>query len=351
MSRLRRASDKTRRDVEAFLAETYPSATAETRLHALICWVYHAPLFESRGSKEVVAAKAAARGVTYAKLRQIVAGDLDGIKWWALEAVLVACGASQADLEVAHDLYDQVRPSTTTIPGSPWTDPAGDGGAQVRLPGDRRSRTRPSDPPAFMWVEPELDPAPGPAWPISPMAGLTGTGTAAGPRPVPAAESPGEVQGEISGEARADDAPPRCGENVPDCVLAAGDAAPVPHQTTEPKEEAPSAPPGPRRQGARKASAPDPYTAADCVEFVALMKKYRVFKGEPPLREMVKVCSRHPKVKRTYSYATFSTIGKNGKLPKREVVCAYIAGCGGSDTEIDQWVRAHTQLSIEQDGA
>lgn len=110
-------------------------------------------------------------------------------------------------------------------------------------------------------------------------------------------------------------------------------------------------PPRPHEeQGGPWVRPPDPATATDHVEFVTQMKAFRVYKGERPLRDMAKVCARHPRVDRPYSYASFSTIGSNGKLPKRELVCAYIAGCGGTDAEIEQWVQAHTRLCLADPG-
>ncbi|NUP34970.1 MAG: hypothetical protein HOU01_25140 [Streptomycetaceae bacterium] len=95
----------------------------------------------------------------------------------------------------------------------------------------------------------------------------------------------------------------------------------------------------------------DPWTAGDPRAFVALMQKFRVLKGERPYREMAKVCAKHPAVRRPYAYASFCTIAKSGKLPRRDLVCAYIAGAGGSDDEIDQWLKAHARLAVRSSGA
>ncbi|TDD86370.1 hypothetical protein, partial [Actinomadura rubrisoli] len=127
MSPIRRGHEKkTRHDVEAFLEETYPGADAETRLHALLCWVYHAPLFACRGSREAVSSKAEAKGVTPAEFSQIITGDLTGIGWWALEAVLISCGAMKADIEVALALYEQITRPAGSLGPALGTDAAED---------------------------------------------------------------------------------------------------------------------------------------------------------------------------------------------------------------------------------
>ncbi|MEV0660446.1 hypothetical protein AB0I58_03485, partial [Spirillospora sp. NPDC050365] len=232
MSPLLRAPDKTPRDIEVFLEETHPGADARTRLHTLICCLYHAPLFEARGSRQAVADRAAARGVTSAKLRQIVAGDLSGIKWSALEAVLAACGAFQAHIEVAQNLYNQVQavdPHTVPpVKAASWTDPLDDW-APVRLPRQASSsspdssrtdtsrtdssrtdssRTEPVGPPP--WTRP--DEVPRPDAPDTPDA----------------PETPDEPEEEApSGPAHAmtpagPETPVRCGADVPGCIVAAG---------------------------------------------------------------------------------------------------------------------------------
>ncbi|NDU74183.1 hypothetical protein GWI34_16295 [Actinomadura sp. DSM 109109] len=304
MSRLLRASDRTPGEIETFLAETYPGADARTRLHALICWSYHAPLFEGRGGRQAVAGRAAARGVTPAKLRQIVAGDLAGITWPALDAVLAACGAPRAETEVAQRLFNEVQAvDPGTIPpvkAAAWTDPLDDW-APVQFP--RRSEQ--------VW-----------AW-------------------------PGEQEPDTPAEPSPCTAPPvRCGPDVPGCVAAAGGAGPDESLADEARpvddEAAGTA-------GHADASV-DPWTAGDPEAFVALMRKFRLLKGERPYRVMASVCARHPAVERPYAYASFWAIGKSGKLPRRDLVCAYIAGAGGTDAEIDEWLKARARLAIQPPG-
>lgn len=361
MSRLLRAPGKSPRDVEAFLAETHPGADAHTRLHALICCLYHAPLFEGRGSRQTVAGKAAARGVTSAKLRQIVAGDLAGITWSALEAVLTACGAFQADIAVAQELFNQVQTADPhTIPpakAAPRVDPLDDW-APVQPPRrPRSSRTEPTGPPPWAWPEENPRPdTPAEAVPSGPAPARTSVPTSDPAQDTaPDAESTG-TGSTGSGDASAGSSV-RCGPDVPGCIAAGGTTAGGADVECQDATEAatPAAQAPVSSAGTEKADHAeievDPWTAGDPGGFVALMRKFRLLKGERPYREMAKVCARHPAVPRPYAFASFCTIGKNGKLPRHDLVRAYIAGAGGTDAEIDQWLKAHARLAIRPGGA
>lgn len=378
MSPLRRGPDKTSDDVRAFLEETFPGAAPHTWLHVMICWVYRAPLFEGRTRRKDVVARAAERGITGPKFRQIVSGDLSGIKWSALEAVLVACGASDADITVAQELFDRTQPTSAALiqadgPLGWIEDPAGDWTPLPRGHWRGTAGRAGDDPPA---PRPPVTGSLSDARRPHPAAGIASTPATAAPPPGPGAPPapcpavPGSAPNTAEDAAEAPavpaqgaDAPARCGGNVPGCIAADGHAAPArtvpdapaatPRPVLEPEPEPPAPtelqeePPPPAAQhAAAKVFDPDPRTAADPAAFVALMKEYRQFKNKT-LREMEKQCARHPRVKETYSYSSFSIIGQNGKLPKRALVLAYIAGCGGSDAEINLWLLAHRRLSVQ----
>lgn len=297
MGPIRRGSAQHPRDVVAFLNRVHPGAAPKTHLHAVICWVYHDSVFDSR-SEENVRRKAGDRGVTPAKFDQIIAGDLNGINWYALEAVLASCGATKADLQVAQDLFDQIRQGIDQAipdpppPLPPRSDQDEDWAPLRTQPALQFPSWPPATRPLPLWPRPADEPAGDGAVPATPGTASTGK-----------TDTPDSNQKES--------------------------AKPAEHNSSR-----------------RKPQPPDPATATNPGEYVALMKKFRIHKGERPYREMASVAEHHPQVTRPYSYASFQTIGNNGKLPKRELVRAYIAGAGGSNTEIDQWIEAHQRLSV-----
>ncbi len=307
------------------MAETHPGADAPTLLHALVCGVFYRVRRQGgRSGKHDLTARAEARGVTPAKFAQIVAGDFTGISWGALEGVLVACLAAKADLKVAMELFDQVQEWHASQP------PPEEG---------RVARTQARGAPSWVWPPPEPDSTASDSIVIRPSLSpnpLTSDGLAE------ASKTPAE---EVDPQDHVDAVQPQpCQPPSPDS--GDDDGGGGGREDDGEEELAPATTPRARRKGSHKVSPPDPGTAADQGEFVAQMRAFRTFYGDRPLREMAKECARHPKVERPYSFGAFSTIGKNDKLPKRDLVCAYIAGCGGSDTEIDQWIEAHKRLSV-----
>ncbi|MFD0688138.1 hypothetical protein [Actinomadura fibrosa] len=288
---MRRRPEKSTGEVRAFLQVIHPDGTAEKWLHAVLVWVLHDSL--AGHGDEIVVRRAGERGVPFAKYRQIIAGNFAGINWYALEAVLEACGAVRAEVQVAQELFDRFQPAAPRRDPDPsagsdfWTDTVQEWPPTRHVPPARH--------------EPSAHPVP-PARHVPPAY------------PVPPAHSVPPARHE----------PP---------------AHPVPPARHEP--------PG-RRDVPVTVAPPDPSSAQDSAQYVEMMKKFRRYKGDPPFRAMEDACRRHPRIERCYSYGSFSTIGKNGKLPKRDLVRAYIAGAGGSDAEIDQWLEAHIRLSVDQ---
>jgi len=317
MRPLRRGQEPTVREVEEFLEETYPGCDAATRLHALVfCWVY-VQVFRERRGREAVAERAGRRGVTPRRLSQIIAGDFAGASWAALEAVLIACDAAPADIQVAQRLYDR------SAAGPPCSTGGTPGRGEIPRP-------------------------PASAAPV--------------PTDLPCTSQPHHGEGRHGrapdGDAHRDAAPPGPPPPAPDDTeeeTATIDAGPPARSDAAALRQLPgdgdphdgAVDHQPRAGRPSAVHEPDPMTATTVEEFVALLKQFRLYKvGERPLREMVKAAQRHPMVDRPYSFSSLSTIGRNGKLPKRALLRAYIAGADGTAKDIERWERAHGRLSI-----
>ncbi|MFC4056169.1 hypothetical protein ACFOY4_41335 [Actinomadura syzygii] len=292
-----------------------------------------------------------ARGVTLAEADQVLAGDLTGVTWPLLAAILSSCGALQADIQVAHDLFDQLQQRTP--PPAGVTDP------------DLRPQPDPAlDPAVEGWVQ-GWRPSSAPRGSFS--TSRTGTASAEDPIEAGLEEETGRVAPPVNFAA---EPWPTCGETTP-----ANRASTAPSETTSettaslggehgpgddhadtsdatlsgPVGQPPTAGSGPANSTTTRGTTapPVPEAATNPKEFVALMDQYRTYRDRS-LREIEREARRHPQVERPYSFASYSTIGKNGKLPRQLLVIAFIAGCGGSRSYIDRWVEVHRRLSLEQ---
>ncbi|TDD93960.1 hypothetical protein [Actinomadura rubrisoli] len=119
----------TPRDVENFLQQLHPNADATIWLNALVVRAYHAQALQDDGCKAARTSKAATdreaadRGVVTATRHKIAAGDLTGIGWCELQAVLLDCRAQAADVEVARNLYDSIMAGESQAGADPQRDP------------------------------------------------------------------------------------------------------------------------------------------------------------------------------------------------------------------------------------
>jgi hypothetical protein len=99
----------------------------------------------------------------------------------------------------------------------------------------------------------------------------------------------------------------------------------------------------------------DPLAAETAAEFVQALKTFRISKGEKPYRDMERTCEHlNPELStrglepvQHRSYAAFSGIGKNGRLPKIQLLRAYVVGAGGTLEDLDLWEQAWKRLATK----
>lgn len=275
----RRWRPATRAEIMRYLEETYPESSSLEKLHALISWARH----DKGGDLESIAVRAR---ISLRRVRQILSGEIRNSQWDAIEEILKACGAEQAMLSVALDLYAQIgatrsRTDPYRVGLSEEFDPTR---LMLRLTDLPTSR---ADPHITMTEVTDLEP------------------------PKPENEMGKETEKDASDE---------------------GSSSKPPLTPSDPVE----------------VLRPDPTRARTAKEFVEEMLRFWTVMGKPSLRMMAKACAESRLVQ-TYSFASFSNIkkmGKESKLPKKTLVLAYIVGCGGDRQDLDSWSAAWTELAL-----
>lgn len=79
---------------------------------------------------------------------------------------------------------------------------------------------------------------------------------------------------------------------------------------------------------------PDPLAAATAAEFMAAVRQYRAWSGNPSLRKMAERAGQ------AVVHSTIHSALRGDNLPKLEVVKAIIIGCGGSQDDMRAFVTA-----------
>lgn len=125
---------------------------------------------------------------------------------------------------------------------------------------------------------------------------------------------------------------PSAGSGAPTPPPASGAARP-------PREEPPrrQAGPGPEGRGRR----PDPRTAATPAEFMAAMRRYHTWAGEPSCQTLQHRCGD------LFAASVFREVLRGDELPRKTFVVAFITACGGGEAESQRWTTAWHRLRPE----
>jgi hypothetical protein len=121
---------------------------------------------------------------------------------------------------------------------------------------------------------------------------------------------------------------------------AVGDQTPSP--TPEPKDDSLVDGGAKEPAKAQKGSKPDPAQARTVAEFIAMMREFRLWAGNPSFRDMEKTSS-------SYSQASFAGVGKKTTLPRLQLSLAYIEGCGADADDLEAWKQAWRTIAIQTD--
>lgn len=89
---------------------------------------------------------------------------------------------------------------------------------------------------------------------------------------------------------------------------------------------------------------PDPLRAETAVEFVAAMRAYHAWAGNPSLREMERRCAKQ------ISYSTFRTMLHSESIPaKLTSVETFVRVLGGTTEDLQRWATAWRQIAMNGD--
>jgi hypothetical protein len=84
---------------------------------------------------------------------------------------------------------------------------------------------------------------------------------------------------------------------------------------------------------------PDPLTATTAAEFMAMLRQYKSWSGDPSWRRMA------DRAGQVIVHSTMHAAMRADTLPKLEVVKAIITGCGGSQEDMRSFVTACRRLA------
>ncbi|MBO2454252.1 hypothetical protein J4573_44695 [Actinomadura barringtoniae] len=87
---------------------------------------------------------------------------------------------------------------------------------------------------------------------------------------------------------------------------------------------------------------PDPATAKNRAELLALLPAFRTWKGRRSYRNMEKAIDKR------YVHSTLSEVPKRTNLPSLDLVLAYIEGCGGDDDDLIAWEEAWRRIAMAE---
>ena len=88
---------------------------------------------------------------------------------------------------------------------------------------------------------------------------------------------------------------------------------------------------------------PDPLQATTQHEFVATMRAYRIWAGEPSLRMMEERCSKK------ISYSTFRNMLNATAVPKLSSLQIFVVVLGGTAEDLQRWTTAWRRLAMQGD--
>lgn len=103
-----------------------------------------------------------------------------------------------------------------------------------------------------------------------------------------------------------------------------------------------SQPPGAAdRSAAIPAGCPDPLQATTPEKFVAIMREYRLWMGNPSLRKMARRCDEK------VSHSTLRTMLDGNAIPARlEHLESFVKALGGTDDDRNRWTTAWRRLTL-----
>ncbi|MEV0424343.1 hypothetical protein [Streptosporangium canum] len=87
---------------------------------------------------------------------------------------------------------------------------------------------------------------------------------------------------------------------------------------------------------------PEPLTAHTPTELVDHMRKFRIWAGEPSLRELAHRSGG------SFAASTLCKVLKESRLPPQDLVIAFIRACGGSESDVRQWSTAWRKTPMPQ---
>jgi hypothetical protein len=87
---------------------------------------------------------------------------------------------------------------------------------------------------------------------------------------------------------------------------------------------------------------PDPFTARTPADLVACLRAYRAWAGQPSLRQ---IADRSGHV---VSHTTVHAVLSAGALPGMRITVAIVAGCGGSQTDQQDFTTAWRRIAMGQ---
>ncbi|TLP66544.1 helix-turn-helix domain-containing protein [Microbispora triticiradicis] len=87
---------------------------------------------------------------------------------------------------------------------------------------------------------------------------------------------------------------------------------------------------------------PDPLSANTPAELVDQMRRYRIWAGDLSLRELARRSNN------AFTLKTLDMTLMRTRLPRLEVLQAFVRACGGSDDDVERWATAWRELRMQQ---
>lgn len=275
--------------------------------------------------QQAIAARAM---MTLDSVTAIVGGRFNGIRWDSVEALLRALDATQAEIAVALQLFEEIRKTSLTPTYGPRRTDSLFTPSEVKLNPVAMSRL-------VSAIDDEMH---GMQDVLAGMAESFSPSPAAPPTiPMPRAEDDAPEPKEDVGKLLEEDVVDFEGEEPKEL-----EETPKEVPETEVDETVPLGP-----------------DAVETVrDLIMGVQAFRLGKGKKPLRKMAKECTRLnmeleaaglPTIE-PYSIGSFSNLirdGLKGKLPSKGLLRAYIVGAGGDVDDLKQWVQARNRLEIK----
>lgn len=94
------------------------------------------------------------------------------------------------------------------------------------------------------------------------------------------------------------------------------------------------------------AQSPDPRAARTEAELMAVLRRYRVWAGQPSFREMERSLTRRRGPDGRIPASTLCAVINRDKLPRLEMLSAVINACGGDEHDRDRFINAWRQVKM-----